>query len=196
MIDWSAMRDEYVTKGTSCPELGEKYGAGASTVYARARAEDWPSARREWVSKALALAEEKERAQKLDLLMHATVCAVETAARALEDKEQFNRYIVEKREKYTEGEGNPAGKKEFKERKWNQEEIFGKLDTKALKEMTGILKDLNLLMRDFYDVPTPGEAHARKMAEEKLCRGGDDEDMEERTVEVIFRGAETEEWCE
>lgn len=54
MADWQAIKTEYITTNTSYRKLAQKYGVGASTLYARASKEKWVEAKEQHRSKTIA----------------------------------------------------------------------------------------------------------------------------------------------
>lgn len=96
---------------------------------------------------------EKENRERVEILAD---MAVDTVISVLEDKQQFNRYIVEHKD------GSE---------KWQEERVFDKVDTKALKDIISVVKDLTEI------VQTTGGTMPNK-------------------VEVAFDGQDVEEWCE
>ena len=173
-IDWEKIKIEYITTDTSQTKLSKKYGIPKSTIAQRSIRENWVERREQFKSnvetKTLRKTENSE-ANRLARLMETTAKAIDVAVRAFEDDMQFNRYLVERREKYAapEIEGDSEGNaKAITERQWTEEQTFRKTDTKALKDITGVLKDLTSLMRDFYNIPTPAQAEAQRIAAERL----------------------------
>lgn len=77
--------------------------------------------------------------------------------------------------------------------------VSGKLDdcagmsSRELKDYTGVLRDLNGLLRDFYNLPAPGEAQARELAAQRmeLERRKLEAGIPDGTLQVILEG-ETE----
>ena len=173
-IDWEKIKIEYITTDTSQTKLSKKYGIPKSTIAQRSIRENWVERREQFKSnvetKTLRKTENSE-ANRLARLMETTAKAIDVAVRAFEDDMQFNRYLVERREKYAapEIEGDSEDNaKAITERQWTEEQTFRKTDTKALKDITGVLKDITSLMRDFYNIPTPAQAEAQRIAAERL----------------------------
>lgn len=203
-VDWEKIRIEYITTDTSQSKLAKKYGLPKSTIAQRSLRESWVEKREQFKSKVetktLAKTANSE-ANRLARLMETTAKAIDVAVRAFEDDMQFNRYLVERREKYAapdiEGDSEDTVKA-ITERQWTEEQTFRKTDTKALKDITGVLKDLTGLMRDFYNIPTPAQAEAQRIAAERLAleklkAASADDTVND--IEVIF-AAGPEEWNE
>ena len=176
--DWDALKMEYVTTKTTYAKLAEKYGISISQIKIVAARDGWTNERKKFtarVQKAYRKACNHE-ADRLARLITATTGAIDVAMRAIGDDEQFNRYLVERREKYAvpvadedaeDGELPPDGKL-VTERQWIEERTYQKVDTKALKDLTGVLKDLTGLVRDLYGIPTQAQAEAQRIAAERL----------------------------
>lgn len=178
--NWEEIKAEYITTDISQRALCKRYGMSQATLVARSKAEGWVEQRKQFKIKTVAKTVEKtvnRESTRLARLMDTTSKAIDVAVRAFGDPEQFNRYLVEKREKYI----NPvvevsqdddydadAEVSLIAERQWTEEKVFNKVDTKALKDLTAVLKDLTGLMRDFYNLPTYAQAEAQRIAAERL----------------------------
>ena len=169
-VDWSPIRTEYITTKCSYRQLSEKYGVSIAQISRVCKKEQWAKQRERYAEKCFRKAEEKaanKEANRLARLIDATTKAIDVAMEAFEDEKQFNRYMVEKKEKYAVPLEQEDGTM-IDERQWVEEKTFAKVDTKALKDLTGVLKDLTTLMRDFYNIPTPAQAEAQRIAAERL----------------------------
>ena len=51
---------------------------------------------------------------------------------------------------------------------WTAERLYDKVDTKAIKDLTGALKDMTLVLRNLNNLPTQAEAEAQRIAAERL----------------------------
>lgn len=179
--DWDALKMEYVTTKTTYAKLAEKYGISISQIKIVAARDGWTNERKKFAARVQQKAYRKacnHEADRLARLITATTGAIDVAMRAIGDDEQFNRYLVERREKYAvpvadadeaaeDGELPPDGKL-LLERQWTEERTYQKVDTKALKDLTGVLKDLTGLVRDLYGIPTQAQAEAQRIAAERL----------------------------
>ena len=74
-----------------------------------------------------------------------------------------------------------------------EERIYTKKDTKALKDLTGAVKDLLYSVRNLYGLPTQGEREAQRIAAERLemdrRKAQLDEDSD-KTITVELKGLE------
>jgi len=206
-IDWDKIKAEYITTKISQRKLAEKYGISVSALAARSSAEKWVELKEQFRNKTIAKTIEKtstKRANRLQKLIDNTERAIEVASKALDDSKQFNRYIVEKREKYAfptpSGEDGDLDETALiSERQWAEEQIFQKIDTKALKDVTAVLKDLTALMRDLYGLPTQAEQKAQEIAAARLeldrKKAAIEDDNKPSGIEVVIN-AGPEEWNE
>lgn len=197
-VDWAPIRTEYITTKCSYRQLSEKYGVAIGNISKVSVREHWKEQREQFVQKAFKKAEEKaanKEANRLARLIDATTKAIDVAMEAFEDEKQFNRYMVEKKEKYAVPLEQEDGTM-IDERQWVEEKTFAKVDTKALKDLTGVLKDLTTLMRDFYNIPTPAQAEAQRIAAERLELEKKKTEADNTTdgIEIIFPG-EAEDWA-
>ena len=186
-VNWEQIKFEYVTTDVSQRELSRKYGISLSTIGHRSKVEGWVSERERYrgkvATKTLNKTAERE-SNRLARLIDTTNRAVGVVEKAFADEQQFNRYVV--------SEATVPGCSEVSEK------IFAKVDTKALKDLTAVLKDLTGLMRDFYNIPTPAEAEAQRIAAERLNLDKVKAEANKDTaadIEVIFAAGE-EAWNE
>lgn len=195
--NWEIIKTEYITTDISLRRLADKYEVSRTTLTRRCGLEKWVDKRSQYKSKVETKTLEKSanrESGRLAKLMDVTSKAIDVVVNAFDDKEQFNRYIVERKEKYAlpdMGEAEEENAKLISERSWSEEQIFKKTDTKALKELTAALKDLTGLMRDFYNIPTPAQAEAQRIAAERLeldRRRADSDNPADTEVIVHFEG--------
>ena len=195
--NWEIIKTEYITTDISHRKLASKYSVPLSNIQRRSKAENWVDCRSQYKAKVTSKTLEKSanrESNRLAKLMDVTSKAIDVVVNAFDDKEQFNRYIVERKEKYAlpdMGEDDEENSKLISERQWSEEQIFKKTDTKALKELTAALKDLTGLMRDFYNIPTPAQAEAQRIAAERLeldRRRADSDNPADTEVIVHFEG--------
>ena len=203
--NWEAIKTEYITTDTSHRKLASKYGVPLSNIQRRSKGENWVDLRNQYKAKVTSKTLEKSanrESNRLARLRDTTSKAIDVVVNAVDDTQQFKRYLVDRQEKYampdaSELDDNGEGKL-ITERKWTEEHIFKKTDTKALKELTAALKDLTALMRDFYDIPTPAQAEAQRIAAARLemdRKKAENTDNDVSAIEVIFNAGE-DEWNE
>ena len=202
--NWEIIKTEYITTDISHRKLASKYSVPLSNIQRRSKAENWVDCRSQYKAKVTSKTLEKSanrESNRLAKLMDVTSKAIDVLAKTFEDNDQFNRYIVERKEKYafpayqgddTGEEGEVSTKDLLAEKTWSEEQIFKKTDTKAIKDMTAALKDLTGLMRDFYNIPTPAQAEAQRIAAERLAmdkkKAESSDDITDTEVIVHFEG--------
>lgn len=156
-LDWEAIKTEYITTETSQSKLAKKYGVSKTVIARKCAQEGWVQKREQYVSDMLAktLRKHQERdVNRLCKLMDATEKLIDISLRAINDEQQYNRFIV--------SEGIGDGMSE------TSEKVFDKVDTRALKDTVSVLKDLTALARDFYDIPTAAQREQRDINRERL----------------------------
>lgn len=157
MPDWNKIKAEYITTDISYRKLAEKWEVSFRTLADRAMKGKWAVARdkhrnavvRKTVQKVADRTSEAN-ANKLMRLQQAADSMGDVIADIFSDTEQFKRHIV------------PDGDYSVTER------VYKKIDTKAIKDLTGALKDLAAVMRNIYDIPTIQEQSAMEIAAERL----------------------------
>lgn len=157
MRDWTEIETMYITGNMSQKELAESLKISYSTLSKVATENKWSDKRKKFRKKTAKKGLERASARiarKLSKLADGTELLIDAALKALGDENQFYRYIV------TNGTGEGCSV--------TTEEIFEKLDAKALKDVTASLRDLLAMRRDLFGIPTHGESVAEKLAREKL----------------------------
>lgn len=176
-LDWEAIKTEYITTEVSLSKLAEKNGCSKAQIGKVCAKEGWVESRKQFVADVLSKTMEHEatkQSARLIKLMDATGRAIDVALGALMDDEQFKRYVV------TEEMGNVVREKQFE-----------KIDTKALKDVVGALKELTAMVRDFEDIPTPAQRESQRIAAARLeldrqkAAQGFDDDNDETGVVMI-----------
>lgn len=138
--DWAKIRAEYISTKISQREIAKKYGVSPAQVARRASNEDWAEARTNFASVTSAKAEQKLIEKKSDTL-------AEHLANIAEASNNMSALIL----KATQAEKN------FRRDR--------KIDTKAMKNLTGALTDLLNVLRDVYE--TPNAVARAKMAKDE-----------------------------
>lgn len=184
-VDWKKARKEYITSNVSQRELAKKYGVSRSAVEKVATRQGWTELRKKQMAKFDELVVQKSAEAQADKLMRigeAAGRALDVAMSALEDEKQFNRYII--------SEGIGGGATETSERE------FTKVDTKALRDLTNVIKELTGIFRNVYGLPTQQEAEAQRVAAERLemDKAKANEGRTDDAIKVIISG-EAEDWA-
>lgn len=129
--NWGKIKTAYVTSEMSQREVAKKYGVSESQLSVRASNEGWVQLRREHRCKVQEKAQQKAAEKKADL-MAAQLVDIGTAG------ENLAALIAEIS---TETRSLRIGRTK-------------KADTKAIRNLTGSLKDLVDVLRDVYELPT------------------------------------------
>ena len=160
MPDWAAIRAEYAAGGMGYRALAERHGIPFKTLASRAWREGWVEERKRHraevarrTSEKVAKQEAAEAAKKLNKLRHAADSMSGVIDGVFADAEQFYRHLVALRSE----DGSET-----------VERVFGKMDARAVRDITAALKDLTAVIRDLYDMPSLVDREAREMALERL----------------------------
>lgn len=155
--DWNLIKTEYITTNVSLRKLADKYRISKTVVYKRSKAENWVDARNAYRSDCYANAVQKTAEIDVNYLVAAIEGAnglLDAAVEKIRDHDQFNRHIVY--------ESPLPGTTEAREK------IFQKADTKAMRDLAALIKDMTGLLREFFNVPTPAQQEAQRIAAERL----------------------------
>ena len=144
-------------------------------VQKKSSRDGWVAARQEFRQRAAAQAVDRAvdvEADRLGRIISAANSMARVIEGAFEDGEQFHRHIVLDMDTMV-------------------EKRFDKLDSKAIKDFTGALKDMTLVLRNLHHLPTQAEAEAQRIAAERLeldKRKVDAQDRTDTKIEVVFSG--------
>lgn len=95
----------------------------------------------------------KKEKERLSGLQQAARQLIEAMQGALADEQQFYRYVYG-------GKDRPP-----------EQTVLEKADTKAIKEMAAALKEMTAVVRNLYDLPTPGETPPGAAAPKETPQG-------------------------
>ena len=156
-INWMKIETEYVAGSSTLRELAAKKRVSYSTLSKRASEGGWARKRQKFRAEvekdALASAQARGK-ERMDALLQASEKLLDTAAQAIQDNEQFRRWVV------TEGTGEGCSEA--------SEKTFDKVDTRAMKDMVFVLKELTGILRDAYGIRTPAQELGEKLASERI----------------------------
>jgi len=182
-VDWNGIRCEYVTGAMSYKALAKKHRIQPNTLSKRGKEEGWPEQRRKFrddvAARAIEGAADKEAARLANVIKSADAMG-EVMARIFEDADQFHRHIV------IDGRGA------------SEERMFDKIDTRAIRDLTGAMKDMTFVLRNLHNLPTQAEKEAQRIAAERLNmdkRKADLDENTDRTITVVMPGEGTEEFA-
>ena len=200
-VDYNQMKIEYITGDISYKNLAKKYGIAVSTLTKKARGEGWYTQKcehnRSVVAKAVRKAEnEQAKVFAKELVTVSKISAV--LDKALEDALQYQRYIVQRKEKYdvpVEIDG-----KLIVERQWNETQVMDKIDTKALKETAETLKLVEQMKRSMQGILSLEQQRSLQLQEQRLQleKRRVDQGETDNDVKVVFESQELidEGWAE
>lgn len=168
-LDWKAIKTEYITTAISQRDLADKYGIALRTLQQTANKESWFAERKKYKERVVKKSIQKIATKESNLLARELSVADKITGvleKALKDANQFNRHIIQTREK--------IGKNE----KWGVEEkIFDKVDMQSLKQAADTLQAVEKMKRSMLNILTESERTQLEIARERL-------ELEKRKVEV------------
>jgi hypothetical protein len=161
VADWMKVKAEYVTTGITMKELSLKYGLSFNTIRDHAKKEKWQKSKertKDSIKKNTLTKIVKKNAStcanNLYKLGQSADIMTTVIEQILKDSTQFKKYIV------TEGQGKGETTVTMK--------TFERYDTKALRDLCAAMKDVAIVTRNTYDLPTVQEAAAMHIAAERL----------------------------
>lgn len=193
MCDWEAVQAEYITSNIGLRELARKYGVSRPAVENRSRKEGWVAKRKAFKQEAveMAVADGLEiESKRLGKIISAAQSMADVIEGVFEDSSQFHRHIV------TDTFISEDGGKDIV----TVEKEFEKVDSRAIKDLTGALKDMTLVLRNLYNLPTQGEREAQRVAaarlalEQRKVDAAEKADQVDKKIEVTFDGGDMEEF--
>lgn len=179
--DWNALKTEFVTGDISASALAKKHKINPATLYRHYQIERWMDSKREYLGNvmekcadkaayiaAIKLSKELDIANKLSGILD----------EAVTDEKQFKRYIV--KEKTSDGSTV------------TEEQIFEKIDMKALSTAIKALESLEQIKSVMYGIVSPAQERKLQLEEAKL-KGEEKEKNDEGGVVILPEINETEE---
>ena len=176
-VDWEAVRLAYISGVKSYRRVANEMGVSYSKIRAHGKDADWPAQRvayqREAAERAIASGIAQE-ADRLGKVINAANAMADVIEGVFEDEQQFHRHLVPFRQDKDEE---------------TVERIFDKVDSRAIKDLTGALKDMTLVLRNLYNLPTQAEAESQRIAAERLKleqRRVDAESGTDKSIKVVL----------
>ena len=185
--DWAKIKTEYITGNIGQKALAKKHGVSANTLQKRAREENWLEEKRKYTVSVVKKAVQKEvnrQANALAKELQAAEKMSDVILKALDDDNQFNRWIV------TEGGDGVT---------YTDEKVFDKVDMRSMKDAMATLKMIEQLKRSVQGILTLQEETQRDIALRKIAleeRRAAAEEATDTTVTIRFEGDELKEWSE
>lgn len=176
---WREQEMLYVSGDIALSEVAKNLDVSYTLVRKRAKDNQWQEKREEYHDKVKQRATEKaavKDADRLAKVMIATNRLMDIAVQGLSEECQLHLQQVEHREKYempVDADGNlydpeTSTGPPIIEKQWIEEREFRKVDTRAMKDYAAVIKECARLLRDLYNVPTPAEREAQRVAAERL----------------------------
>lgn len=160
-IDWIKMKAEYVSDpNTSLRKLSQKYGVRYTTVAQKSKADNWFATKKEKLKEIESRAVSKVVSKKADALAKEIEIADKISTRilkAMEDEEQFNRYIV-----------NETVSDETTSMSTSNEKVFNKVDMRALKDAAQTLKLVEEMKRSMLNIQRADQLNRERREERRL----------------------------
>ena len=200
-MDYSRLKIEYITGDISYKKLAEKHGIAVATLSKKATKEGWHREKikhNEGVVKKAVRKVENEQAKVFAKELITLGKITNVLNKALNDADQFQRYIVQKREKYDVPVRD--GDKLIIEKQWNETETFDKVDTKSLKEVAETLKLVEQMKRSMQGILSMDQQQSLEMQTQRLEleKRRVDQGETDNEVKVVFTSKELEDegWAE
>lgn len=160
MPDWSEIKMEYVTGAMGYRKLAKNWGVSLCTLQEHGKKGEWPRLRKEYRAELQTKTIQKVAARnaslqvnRLEKIQQAADAMASVITKVFDDAQQFNRHLITVMD-----EGHMD----------SQCRVEKKIDTKAIKDLTGAMKDLTYVLRNVYDIPTMQEKAAMENAAERL----------------------------
>lgn len=164
LIDWKKAKREYESTDISYRELASKYKVNPNSVQWHMKRENWNKRKKEVNAEAekllvqkLASAKAERIYKELDPCEESIELINALVRRTLQDDKQFNRHLVQKKNK----EG-------FNEQVWTEEMESSVVDTKRLQALASTLKITQDLQRTLKGIISEGEKQRLAIERERL----------------------------
>lgn len=168
--DWAKLKAKYVKGTMTYRQLAAETGVSLTLINQHGSKEHWQEARSEYRRKTAARATQKASdaaAARLARVGETAGILIDQTLEAMGDPAQLHRYLIQRQQEYAEPRCDDDGTLISRD-SWTEEQLFSKLDTKALRDMTAALKDLTGVIRSVYGIPTQAGAEAQRIAAERL----------------------------
>ena len=159
--DWDKIRTEYITTDLSLKDISEKYGVQQRLVNTKSAEQGWVDQRKKYNAKVVEKAVNKVATKRANQLAKELAIADNISnvlKKALDDAEQFNRYIID-----------TTTRVDGTEIRTSEEKTFEKVDMRALKDAAAALRLVEEMKRSMAGI-LRGEEINRNRREEKRLR--------------------------
>ena len=158
--DWDKLRTEYITSDLSLKDISDKYGVSQRLVNTKSSEQGWVDQRKEYNAKVVEKAVNKVAAKRANQLAKELTIADNISnvlKKALEDAEQFNRYIID-----------TTTRVDGTEIRTSEEKTFEKVDMRALKDAAAALRLVEEMKRSMAGILRVEEINRNRREEKRL----------------------------
>ena len=158
--DWDKLRTEYITSDLSLKDISDKYGVSQRLVNTKSAEQGWVDQRKKYNAKVVEKAVNKVAAKRANQLAKELAIADNISnvlKKALDDAEQFNRYIID-----------TTTRVDGTEIRTSEEKTFEKVDMRALKDAAAALRLVEEMKRSMAGILRVEEINRNRREEKRL----------------------------
>lgn len=158
--DWDKIRTEYITTDLSLKDISKKYGVQQRLVNTKSAEQGWVDQRKKYNAKVVEKAVNKVATKRANQLAKELTIADNISnvlKKALEDAEQFNRYIID-----------TTTRVDGTEIRTSEEKTFEKVDMRALKDAAAALRLVEEMKRSMAGILRVEEINRNRREEKRL----------------------------
>ena len=158
--DWDKIRTEYITSDLSLKDISEKYGVQQRLVNTKSAEQGWVDQRKKYNAKVVEKAVNKVATKRANQLAKELAIADNISnvlKKALDDAEQFNRYIIDTTTRVV-----------GTEIRTSEEKKFEKVDMRALKDAAAALRLVEEMKRSMAGILRVEEINRNRREEKRL----------------------------
>ena len=158
--DWDKIRTEYITTDLSLKDISEKYGVQQRLVNTKSAEQGWVEQRKKYNAKVVEKAVNKVATKRANQLAKELTIADNISnvlKKALDDAEQFNRYIID-----------TTTRVDGTEIRTSEEKTFEKVDMRALKDAAAALRLVEEMKRSMAGILRVEEINRNRREEKRL----------------------------
>ena len=158
--DWDKIRTEYITSDLRLKDITEKYGVQQRLVNTKSAEQGWVDQRKKYNAKVVEKAVNKVATKRANQLAKELAIADNISnvlKKALDDAEQFNRYIID-----------TTTRVDGTEIRTSEEKTFEKVDMRALKDAAAALRLVEEMKRAMAGILRVEETNRNRREEKRL----------------------------
>ena len=158
--DWDKIRTEYITSDLSLKDISEKYGVQQRLVNTKSAEQGWVDQRKKYNANVVEKAVNKVATKRANQLAKELAIADNISnvlKKALDDAEQFNRYIID-----------TTTRVDGTEIRTSEEKTFEKVDMRALKDAAAALRLVEEMKRSMAGILRVEEINRNRREEKRL----------------------------